>query len=205
MFKSNCNARIAIATIAAAASLLLAGVGSTAAQAVTPSDEPLNVTIESPMKVVSYDRQVAAAHGFEIRADAAGIEYSVPVGTAPTASARGARKASVAAAFPAGTTPGNCGTSFVHLTGTRAKPRMSTGFEVYTAVVFRKWGVKVSAPGVSYDYNMDGGPSGAAWSDFRTPKFVAGVTTARVNDGSFAQLIDGGNCASLNPSTSNLY
>ena len=188
------------------AAMLLASAFPAAAEATTSvGSNSIDVTIASPMTIVSYNRAVAAAHGYEIRTDSSGNEYSVYVGASPNLDPSAPRAFASAAAARPSDAGANCGTSFVHLTGTRAKPRMSTGFTVRDAVVFRKWGVTVVSPGVSYNYNMDGGPSGAAWSDFRNPGFAAGVTTARVNDNSFVLLVDGGSCYSVNPSTSHLY
>jgi hypothetical protein len=78
------------------------------------------------MQVVGFDRKVAAAHGYEIRADGSGKEYSVKAG-AP------------ADAQPLNTLPGVCGTSMVQVTpiGNR-QALIQTGFDVHTTDVARR-------------------------------------------------------------------
>lgn len=151
------------------------------------------------MTLVGYDRELAASNGYEIRTTSTGQEYSVPVGAPPDYGAPSSDASTQSIVY------GDCGSSFVYLTGDRLKPRMSTGFTVRGNVAWRKWGVTVSAPRVNWDFNLDGGPSGASWSDSRTPSGVAGYTTARVNPGSYVALWDGGICTSGLPGAYRTY
>ena len=115
------------------ATAVLALLAPTAAQAsAVPASIPTkSFRVVKPMQVVGFDREVAAANGYEIRVNNEGQEYSVPVG-------------SDASVTPSNTVTGNCGSSYVQITpvGNR-KALIQTGFTVYTGAVDFDWVVHV--------------------------------------------------------------
>jgi hypothetical protein len=117
-----------LALLAPATAQASAGLPATQASAAIPAK---SFKVVRPMQAIGFDRDVAAANGFEIRVNNQGHEYSVPVG-------------SDASATPSNTVTGNCGSSYVQITpvGNR-KALIQTGFTVYTGAVDFDWVVHV--------------------------------------------------------------
>lgn len=176
----------AVATIALIVGALT--IAAPAGAATKPSKAP-SITITSPNVFGGFDRSIAAAHGYQIRTDALGVEYSVKIGS-PVGGVQ---------PLSTGTSYGDCGYSFVTLSP--ETDRMASGFVVEGAVAWRKWGVTVQNGGIVYNFNMDGGATGGAWSDYRTIAWASGSTSAAVNAGSYAALWDGRICYSGLPTT----
>lgn len=152
------------------AALALTGIGASAA---TAADELANESVvEVPMTVIAFDREIAAANGYEIRTDDRGYEYSVPVGTPADAPVTGPLVPGDDAAVQArGTSVGNCGSSYVDVRyGT-----MFTGYNINTAngkPISHSWYVTVTKTSLSYapDLFVLGGlaPLGSSsWSTSR--------------------------------------
>lgn len=143
-----------------------------------------------------FDADIAAANGYEIRTTDDGRQYSVPVGTsqdyvpdesetAPAPGASGPQTRAIDVRY------GDCGWSSLLVNQTR----WSTAYEVTHPVLFGKWGVSiVSSWGVS-NYNLDHGPQGTTWtSSGAVVSQHFGGGDSRVNDGSFVQMNNGGQC-----------
>lgn len=182
------------ACIGITAGLILASFPAQAAEvgATTPASE----TQVSKMEVVGYDREVAAANGYEVRVDSHGAEYSVPIGTPDAGPGQ-------ISTYGTGTADGDCGWSYVTLTSSQVNSqpdKMRSGYVVDGAVAFGKWGVTVVFPGgVTRDHNMDHGANAGSWSGSRDLPALTGYTRATVNNLSSAFMADGRVCVSGNP------
>lgn len=100
-----------LAVTAGALGLAVTGVTSAQAQ---PA-QPHTTTITVPMHLVGYDPAVAKAHGYVIKKDAQGLEYSVKAGANPQT------------IKPNNTIPGDCGTEPLSSTGEAPWPHAVRG------------------------------------------------------------------------------
>jgi hypothetical protein len=178
-----------IAILAAVAfSAAVVPAGTAAAATLTPS-APHTVKVDVPMHVVGFDAAVARAHGYVIRTDSRGRQYSVKEGTK-------------AGAVPATIVYGNCGYSwmFYDALGNRTV-QVSTGFDVYAPAVLFWWQYTMvdnggtsthTHPGVTFSYSWSTPPD--VWGGM-TP----GYSFAFVNASSYAILSNGSICSSLGP------
>jgi hypothetical protein len=138
------SALIALAT----ASLLTSGTVGAAVASEPDSTE----TIEMPMVVVGYDREIAEEHGYEIRTSPDGTEYSVLKGTPESVT-----PARAGAIQPMGVVTGDCGSSYVNIYNPAARRyTTTTGFGVYTAAVGYTWSVNVVGPNYNYTHRWHG-------------------------------------------------
>jgi ABC-type amino acid transport substrate-binding protein len=150
--------------------------------------------ISVPMKIVGFDPAVAKAHGYEIRTDAQGHQYSVKIGA----------KAGSAAArvTPNNSLDGNCGTSYLwyYAIGNQAAT-LDTGF------------YNLPAPAIHYTWKVSVtdaiGTGVVPWSGILalrgswegqtvTHHGTTGYSTAKVTTG-VVELADGTNCVTLQP------
>lgn len=176
---------------------LIGVIGAAAALAVfaTPAhaDQPKSASVTTPMHIVGYDRAVAEAHGYTIKTDAQGREYSVKSGS------------NVAVVTPNTTISGNCGSStvtFVNIGNHQAKLGTSfalSGIDGY-AVDFH-WHVDfIDNYGASYKEWGGGLDLRRTWAgSFTFTSRGAGIAWAELSTGSFAILEDGGVCYSGGP------
>lgn len=156
-------------------------------------------TIWVPMTITGYDRDVASAHGYEIRTDSAGHEYSIRASAPPGGVLQTSAMVEGVSTQATSTVYGNCGSSFITLSA--ATDRAATGYSVYGATLWRQWGMTVVNGTVTHGYDLSGGITGASWSTYRTVSWAFGYTDAWVNSGSYVMMWDGGYCSSGLPST----
>lgn len=168
-----------IRTAASLAAVLLAGVfvlGGTPANATTEVEVE---TLSFPLVAVALDADVAAANGYELRADDSGLLYSVPVGTpadapysGPKASSGGEAVVANESISPFGSVAGNCGSSYIYVS--TANKTFLTGYSIksstYGLPVSHTWEVFVDTVyGAGY-YDLGGFPpwGQSQWSASRT-------------------------------------
>jgi hypothetical protein len=185
-----------------AAAVVLA-VGASAAPAAVAASAPAAVpahatdataeTITTGMHIVGYDRAVAAAHGYTIKTDSEGREYSVKNGTMQP-------QKSV-------TLSGDCGSSTATITHIgNHKATIATGF-VLSGIdgyaIDYNWNLDVLDNWGTTRHHWGGGlASRRSWSSqpFTFTSAGAGPAWAIVDSGSsYAVLIDGGLCYSAGP------
>jgi hypothetical protein len=92
---------------------------------------PAGHLVEYPMRVIGYDRDVAAKNGYEIRIDASGAEYSAKVGSPEQ---------------PADERVGDCGWSWVYFTAVDTRTHFTS---IYTG-----WRLLEGLPG-AWDFNWN--------------------------------------------------
>lgn len=184
----------AATAVAALAQALPANAAPAHAQAASPAAVRV-VKVTVPMKIVGFDAAVAKAHGYAIRTDAQGRQYSVKAGAAANAA-------------PDDRVYGNCGDSWLYefAVGNHAVD-LETGFDVNTPAVaywWRYWmhdlGGTTShtyAGGLDFRNTWDNGPAGQRWGAL-TP----GPANAWVDSGSDAILDNGDVCATAGPADS---
>jgi ABC-type amino acid transport substrate-binding protein len=179
---------VAAAVFAAAATALLAG-GS--AQAATPPGGAFHETrIVVPMKVTGFDAAVAKAHGYEIRTDAQGRQYSVKIGSKATAT-------------PNNQIDGNCGSSYIYITGS-AGPRtlsVDTGFNVIFPADSFYWRIWLTDNGGVSTHTWGGGLFlDTGWEHKETYRgMTPGPAYGNVDLNSDAILVDGEVCTTGGP------
>ncbi|MFY1693360.1 hypothetical protein [Plantactinospora sp. WMMB782] len=143
------------------------------------------------MQRVGVNHEIATAHGFEVRVDSNGVEYSVKKGESTLF----------------GEVPGECGRSFIYLTAvdkTRHYTSIYTGFTLNagrSGAILVTWGISIlDSYGVSTRNWEDPAASVHFWA--KTHGFTAGGrtrVTASVLYGSNAVLWDGTICFSYGP------
>ncbi|MDW5324252.1 hypothetical protein [Plantactinospora sp. KLBMP9567] len=149
------------------------------------------VVQEMSMKRVGVNREIAAAHGYQVRVDSNGVEYSVKKGESTLFDE----------------VPGECGRSFIYLTAvdtTRHYTSIYTGFSLnpgWSGAILVTWGISIiDSYGASTGNWNDPAASVHFWA--KTYPFTAGgptqVTTS-VLYGSNAVLWDGTICFSYGP------
>lgn len=149
---------------------------------------------DTTMHISGFDAAVARAHGFSIIMRN-GVQMSVP--------------SAHLASGPDNTVGGNCGKSWIYLTGSHLEFHYYTGFSVNTPAVEYGWHVSIVGPN-SYDNNRTWGGGLAFRKTWRAPG--SGDYNVTVDDsgyydgkvipsGSWALLDNGGYCTSGGPSS----
>jgi hypothetical protein len=192
---------VSLGAVAAAATALAGAAQALPASASTVQARtaavPHVVKVTVPMKIAGFDAAVAQAHGYVIRTDARGRQYSVQAGAA-------------AAASPAAVTPdnaigGNCGSShlYEYAVGNHAVD-IQTGFNVNTPAVAYWWKYWMRDPGGTSSHTFGGGLARrTSWADdSRWGALTPGPASAWVDTGSDALLENGDVCTSAGPSSS---
>ncbi|MFI0937694.1 hypothetical protein [Streptomyces sp. NPDC021020] len=150
-------------------------------------------TVTRGMQIVGYDRSVATAHGYTIKTDSEGHEYSVKNGSVqPNTSV---------------TDPGDCGSSTATITHIgNHQATVSTGFVLSGIDGFAvdyNWNLSVLDNWGQTPHHWGGGlATRRSWSSqpFNFKSAGAGPAWAIVESGSsYAILIDGGVCYSAGP------
>jgi hypothetical protein len=190
-------AGVAQALPAGASTAVLDGTRVTASPdgtRVTASADGTRVTV--PMTITGFDAAVAKAHGYAIRTDAQGREFSVKAG-AP------------AVATPDNTVYGNCGSSYMYEYGIgNHQVEIETGFNVSTPAVVVWWEYSMRDRGGTSSHTRGGGLDfQRRWADNeRWGALTPGPASAWVNSGSDAILDNGDVCTSAGPSdTTTIY
>jgi hypothetical protein len=178
-----------LAAIVLSASLAQSG---TAEAASSPSSAPHVVVI--PMHIIGFNPAVAKAHGYVIRTDSQGRQYSVKAGA------------------PAGVRPddnpvidGNCGYSFLWYSARgNHTVFVSTGFGLNQIAVSYWWKYFMRDPGGTSSHIHAGALEYlSSWSTGDTwGGMTPGPSEAWVDTGSDALLVSGGVCSSGGPSDS---
>jgi hypothetical protein len=192
---------VAAAAVAAGAVQALPAGASTAAPdgtRVTASPDGTRVTaspdgtrVTVPMTITGFNAAVAKAHGYVIRTDAQGREYSVKAGAPNVVS-------------PDNTVYGNCGSSYITEVGIGLhQVDISTGFTVYTPAVAYWWEYSMHDGGGTSSHTRAGGLARrSSWADKeRWGALTPGPASAWVNSGSDALLENGDVCTSAGPSS----
>ena len=179
--------------LALGAGLVVAGP---AHAAVTPAPAPQRVEITIPMHVVGFDAAVARAHGYVIRTDAHGREYSVKAGASPDVT-------------PDNLVWGLCGFSYLYYNALgNSKVEVNTGFAVAGLAVIYWWKYWMQDLGGTSSHIHSGGLDfQSSWDTTDTwPGMTPGPSTAWVDTGSDAILSSGAVCSSGGPSdTTTIY
>lgn len=117
------------------------------ATAITPPAPAKIRVLTVPMVITGFDPEVAAAHGYEVRTNAAGQSVTVQAGE-PT---------SAGTVIPNGTVGGTCGYSSVFLSNPWSlQYKIDTAFYTYSPSVAYGWHVLVTGPGYSRTHNWSG-------------------------------------------------
>jgi hypothetical protein len=157
---------------------------------VTAAPDGTRVTV--PMTITGFNAAVAKAHGYTIRTNAQGRQYSVKSGTAD-------------AVGPNNVIDGNCGSSYIYeyAVGNHAVD-IQTGFNVNTPAVAYWWKYWMRDGGGTSSHTHGGGLAlRPGWSDDeRWGALTPGFATSWVDTGSDAILDNGGVCTSGGPSAS---
>ena len=153
-----------LASVACVAAVAIAS-GAAAANAATNADTPHLVrTTTAQMRVVGFDKKVAAAHGYDIRRAANGEHYSVK---------RRARSAAPSATA-SNVVGGNCGFSYVYEYGIGNRAiELYTGYSVIRPVLRWRWQVRLDDRGGSSYRNYAGWGNRGIWQDDRV---IGGLT-----------------------------
>lgn len=149
--------------------------------------------VSDSMKIAGFDAEVAKEHGYEIRMDGDGKQYSVKKGTPEGAELRSAE---------GGRVDGDCGFSWVRINGIgNAATRLETGWHVYAPVIAFNWTVTlIDWGGVSNQTWFRPGPFAPGWWDSRDlPNMTRGPVDAQVERSSTVRLITGAFCYSGGP------
>jgi hypothetical protein len=157
----------------------------------TPDDDPPKDAVLQGATVEAFDRDQAAANGYEIRTLPDGREYSVPI-----------RTPNDAIPDDINVVRGNCGTSWISEQGIGSRSvDLRTGFFVNKRAVAYGWQVRLRDPGGISGQHW-GGPLWlrTSWAGRRVIHgLTQGVGDAQVVGGSYAVLVDGAVCVSLGP------
>ncbi|MBR7833689.1 hypothetical protein KDL01_10465 [Actinospica durhamensis] len=192
---------LALAVVAGpAASAQAASTGSAAAKSSATSTIATTSYVTAPAKIIGFDAAIAKAHGYVIKKDAQGREYSVKASEAGLSQ-------SALALQPQNevTLSGNCGSSFMEYTAIGSKKAtVYTGFSlVGSSAYYYDWDVAVTdSAGTGTEEFYDYLDSDWSWSTiWLTSHSVTGYSTARVVYG-YAYQLDGGICYSELPAAS---
>ncbi len=157
---------------------------------VTAAPDGTRVTV--PMTITGFNAAVAKAHGYTIRTDAQGRQYSVKSGAGD-------------AIGPNNVIDGNCGSSYIYeyAVGNHAVD-IQTGFNITTPAVAYYWKYWMRDGGGTSSHSHGGGLAlRTSWSDDeRWGALTPGYATSWVDTGSDALLDNGGVCTSGGPSAS---
>ena len=157
---------------------------------VTASPDGTRVTV--PMTIVGFNAAVAKAHGYVIRTDAQGRQYSVKAGAPNVVS-------------PDNTVYGNCGSSYLYEYAIGLdQVDIKTGFTVNTPAVAYWWEYSMRDGGGTSSHTRAGGLAARpGWDDKeRWGALTRGPARAWVVSGSDAILVNGDVCTSGGPSDS---
>jgi hypothetical protein len=158
--------------MAGALTLALSLGGATAAMADTtaPPPDPDTTSVSMPMVVKKYDREVAAANGYEIVTNSDGTESSVPVTAAAIAQQARADEARantlVQARSDGPDAWGDCGGSGISAVK-KANDQLAwhTWFTVFGAATGYSWNVSASGAITGNSWHMSGnGPASGSKS-----------------------------------------
>jgi hypothetical protein len=150
--------------------------------------------VDTAMHIAGFDAAVARAHGFRI-VMRNGVWMSV--------------SSAHLSSGPLNTVGGDCGKSWIYLTGTHLEYHYYTGFSVNTPAVEYGWQVSIVGP-YSYDNNRTWGGGllfRTTWrapgsGDYNVPVDDSGYYDGKViPSGSWALLDNGGYCVSGGPSS----
>jgi hypothetical protein len=172
----------AVATIA---------MGVTSASAATSAPRASITKVTEAMHVIGFNRQVAAAHGYEIRTAPDGTQYSVKTGSP------------AGTAIPRGVVEGPCGVSYVYEYGIGNRAvELYSGFSVILPEVGGHWQIRLSDRGGTSFKNYNVAPSGNGIWQFN--QVVGGLTKGPaqatvVGPASFTILDNGEVCYSGGP------
>jgi hypothetical protein len=188
---------------AAAACLAVAGLFLTAAGASATPTSPASVTTTSTptgpavtkqgMTITRFDPAVAKAHGYEIRTDSKGHQYSAKIGSAAPLDGSNPGQPSLG---------GNCGYSNIYYGAVGSKQaHVETGYDVILPVVASDWWVYVTDDAgtgkLTFDNSENGTPYWGITVD--THHSTTGFSWAEVSTSSYVVLDDGGYCTSAGP------
>ena len=128
--------------LAASIALLVLAVAGWPAQASTQASaktlvRPTLGRVSLPMRIVRFDRAVAAAHGFQV-VTRNGVQMSVRRGATATAPVA-----------PYNTLYGNCGYSYFYISGGNNIYYFNTGFHVNTAAIDYDWHLDIETPSLA--------------------------------------------------------
>ena len=157
---------------------------------VTASPDGTRVT--APMTIIGFNAAVAKAHGYVIRTDAQGRQYSVKAGAPNVVS-------------PDNTVYGNCGSSYLYEYAIGLdQVDIQTGFNVNTPAVAYWWEYSMRDGGGTSSHTRAGGLAARrSWGDDeRWGALTRGPASAWVDSGSDAILENGDVCTSGGPSDS---
>ncbi|HEX4254301.1 MAG TPA: hypothetical protein VH089_04380 [Streptosporangiaceae bacterium] len=157
---------------------------------VTASPDGTRVTV--PMTITGFNAAVAKAHGYVIRTDAQGRQYSVKAGAPNVVS-------------PDNTVYGNCGSSYLYEYAIGLdQVEIETGFNVNTPAVAYWWEYSMRDGGGTSSHTRAGGLAArSSWGDNeRWGALTRGPASAWVDSGSDAILVNGDVCTSGGPSDS---
>jgi hypothetical protein len=196
-------------TALAAITVVIVAIGASSANAAGSSNSDVATSsttstavpagaIAVPMTVSGYDKATAAANGYDIRFNADGTPYSVPVGTPKVStSTQGITPFSI-------TNPavGDCGVSWVYIFD-KEDPRafkIVTGFTVGISAVSYGWSVNVVGPAFNKTHIWSGGLLfRTGWEGTWTQTVsLAGTYSSNVISGTVL-LANGIYCESLHP------
>lgn len=183
----------ALAVVAGPASSAQAATGSAAGSTtMTTVHQVTTHRVTAPAHIIGFDAAVAKAHGYVIKKDASGREYSVKASAAGLSSS----------AAPAETKDGNCGDSFLEYTAMGSKQAtVYTGFNLIgSTAYYYDWDVAVTDSAGTGTKEFYGAlDSDWSWSTmWLTVHSVTGYSYARVVYG-YAYQLDGAICYSELP------
>lgn len=147
--------------------------------------------IRTPMKIRAFDKEVVAANGLEV-VTRGGVQQLVRKGAGPEAE-------------PLGRIDGDCGYSYIYVSGGNNIYYFNTGFHVNTSAVSYSWNVDMDGP---WGYSRNWGFGGALAF---TQDWTSGTRSSVVDDtgwysgevvvpSSWAMLWNGSVCYSGGPS-----
>jgi hypothetical protein len=173
---------------------------TTAPAAVSTAGGTIKVSTE--MHYTGFDAAVAKAHGYEIRTNAAGLQYSVKIGSNVSPGSDPVKL-------------GKCGASYVYYSAFGARSQspkygasFDTGYTVALPAVEGNWTLDVAdSHGVGALFYGSAANGTGGWSaSGDTWHSVTGYSYAEVNTSSWVLLENGGFCTSAGPwDSTNLY
>ncbi len=158
--------RMAATTLAVIAALAIGpSTAAIADDGSTPNDDDTSYSYTAPLNIVSYDAEVAEAHGYRIELDENGEQHSVPVTPEAIAEQERDDAAAESTVQARGTAYGNCGSSSL------------TGFKSRNDTVTFSTSVAVSGSVAEYDWRVNayGFISNNYWSTSGVGPFAGGT------------------------------
>jgi hypothetical protein len=167
-----------------------AAPASASIRTAAPSAAPHLVEVTVPMKIIGFDAGVAKAHGYVIRTDSHGRQYSVKAGA-------------TTGATPNTIITGDCGSSWIYYSAMGGRRvSVDTGFTVNTPAVWYWWEYwLVDNGGVSSHQYYGGLALRTRWSNTSIyGGMTPGYSYTYVDSASEAVLDNGGVCYTASPS-----